>query len=61
MRKHIKTERLNFKDIIIMSISCVFLYIAITSSIQRFKCAELTETELFIMIPQSFLLDFKTC
>jgi hypothetical protein len=39
----------------------VFLWVAISSTIQRFKCAKLTETEIFIRIPKSFVCDWANC
>jgi len=35
------------------------LWISITSSIQRVKNPRLTETELFLLIPNNFILSFK--
>jgi hypothetical protein len=43
----------------ILVVTC--LWIAITSTIQRFKCVKMSETELFLGIPNSFMLDFKIC
>lgn len=37
----------------------LLLWIVVTSAIARFRNPELTETELFLRIPQSFILDFK--
>lgn len=37
------------------------IWIAISSTIQRFKCISLTETEILIRIPKSFILDWKNC
>ena len=39
----------------------VFLWVAISTTIQRFKCPQMTETELFIHIPKSFVCDWKHC
>lgn len=39
----------------------VFMWVAISSAIQRFKCAKLTETEIFIRIPNSFVCDWANC
>ena len=42
-------------------LAAVFLWCAVTSTIQRFKCVKMSETELLLAIPTSFVLDFKKC
>ncbi len=37
----------------------IFSYLAVVSNIQRFKNPKLTQTELFMLIPQNILLNFK--
>jgi hypothetical protein len=37
------------------------LWLFTTITIQRFKCPQMTETELFISIPKTLILQFKTC
>ena len=37
----------------------LLLWMIITSTIVRFKNPKLTETELLLRIPKSFILDFK--
>ena len=45
---------------IVYSIFIVFwLWIAGTCMVQRFKAPKMTETELFLNIPHSIILDFK--
>lgn len=39
----------------------VFLWISISTTIQAFKCPEMTQTELLINIHKSFLCDWKKC
>lgn len=39
----------------------VFLWNAVTISIQRFKCVEMTQTELLLNTFNSFCLNFKKC
>ena len=39
----------------------LFLWVSISSTIQRFKCAQLTGTEIFIRIPKSFMCDWVNC
>jgi len=51
MKKH--------KSEILIIIFILVLWVAITTSIQRFKNHNLSETELFLAIPQSFILNFK--
>lgn len=38
----------------------VSLWIALTCTIQRFICPSMTETELFLNIPQSIVCNWKT-
>ena len=49
------------KKIIKSILVLLFIWMAITTIIQRFKCQKLTETELFIRIPNSFILDWNEC
>ncbi len=51
----------NIKNFIILFIFISVIWLITTVTMQRFKCSKLTETELFISIPNSFILDFKTC
>jgi hypothetical protein len=45
---------------ILYIIFCIMvIWCVITSIIQRFENSKLTETELFMKIPKSFILDFK--
>jgi len=46
-------------DIALMLIMIIMLWVAITTTIQRFKNTEMTETELFLNIPDSFILNWK--
>lgn len=39
----------------------ILLWISITNIIQSFKCDSMTSTQLFKRLPQSFVLNFKTC
>ena len=39
----------------------LLFWIFITSTIQRFKCIDLTETEVLLRIPNSIILDWKEC
>lgn len=39
----------------------VILWIAISNGIQAFKCPEMTETQLFLHLYKSFILDFQSC
>lgn len=38
---------------------CLFIWLFITVNIQRFKHPHLTETQLMMNIPKSFMLDFS--
>lgn len=39
----------------------LIVWIFITSTIQRFKCIDMTETEVLSRIPNSIILDWKEC
>jgi hypothetical protein len=53
--KFIKEYKL---EIIVIS---VMMWIMTTNVIQAFKCPEMSQTELFIHLPKSFILNFKNC
>jgi len=53
------TEKLKLTLAIIFIILC--LWISITSTIQRFKCDTMTETQVFKRIPQSFICNWIEC
>lgn len=46
-------------NIIWLILVLLLLWIGVTSAIARFKNPKLTETELLLRIPKSFILDFK--
>lgn len=58
-------KKFRFKEnaaiVVYAMLVAVFMWVAISSTIQRFKCAKLTETELFLHIPKSFVCDWKHC
>jgi len=39
----------------------VLLWVAISNMIQAFKCTSMTQTQLFLHIPKSFVCDWKHC
>jgi len=39
----------------------VLLWVAISSIIQAFKCTDMTQTQLFLHIPKSFVCDWEHC
>ena len=49
------------RNIALYLIIILIIWLPITSIIQAFKCAEMTQTELFLHIPNSYILDFKNC
>lgn len=51
----------HLKDIIYIAIITLLLWVSITTIIQAFKCSKMTQTELFLNIPNSCLLIFKKC
>jgi len=54
-----KNEILRLAPIVLFVLSV--MWISITTLTQRFKCSKMTETELFLHIPKSFIMDFKNC
>lgn len=56
-----KKEELKYKIETIFQVICfiVVLWIVITSTICAFKNPEMTQTQLFLHIPKSFILDFN--
>lgn len=50
-------KKLKYFSPVILSICMVWTSISLT--IQRFKCPTMTETELFLNIPKSFILNFN--
>lgn len=46
-------------NIIWLILVLLLLWIAVTSTIDRFKNPKLTETEILLRTPKSFILDFK--
>jgi hypothetical protein len=39
----------------------LFLWMSVTSTIQAFKCSGMTQTQLFLHIPKSFVCDWNNC
>jgi hypothetical protein len=37
------------------------VWVGVSSTIQRFECPQMTETELFLHIPRSFMCDWRHC
>ena len=50
-----------YKDTFKLLCVLALLWVVITTSIQRFKCTNMSETELFLMIPENFVLQFDRC
>lgn len=48
-----------FIDILYYFLATICMWIALTSTVTRFKNTEMSETEIFLHIPQSFVLDFN--
>lgn len=49
------------KNILHIIFFILVLWIAMSSMIQRFKCDSLTETQLFKLLPNNFVFDWKEC
>ena len=39
----------------------VILWVLVSSVIQAFKCTDMTQTQLFLHIPKSFVCDWNYC
>ena len=50
-----------FTKLIYALLLVIMLWLLITTMIQRFKCSKLTETELFLILPNSFIMDWHKC
>ncbi|MEY3501220.1 MAG: hypothetical protein RL308_2893 [Bacteroidota bacterium] len=50
-----------FKEIIAFIVIAINLWIACSGIIQAFKCPKMTQTELFLNIPNSFICNWKNC
>lgn len=46
-------------DILYYFLAVICMWIALTSTITRFKNTKMTQTEIFLHIPRSFVLDFN--
>lgn len=53
-KKHSKITTIIWSILVLL-----LLWIVVTSTIARFKNPKLTETEISLRIPKSFILDFK--
>lgn len=51
----------NIKDALYIPVIIILLWIAVTNTIQAFKCPKMTRTELFLTIPNSFMCDWQDC
>lgn len=51
----------NVTTVVYAMLVAVFMWAVISTTIQRFKCTKLTETEIFIRIPKSFVCDWVNC
>ena len=56
-----KKNKKYYKDALILLSVSLFMWIFVTTLIQRFKCTNMTETEMLIHAPKSFVLDWKKC
>jgi len=58
MIKYIKD---NISNALYFVLVAVFLWVSISNIIQSFKCPKMTQTELLLHIPKSFVCDWKHC
>ena len=42
-------------------ITILSAWLSLTTTIQAFKCPSMTQTELFLKIPKSFIFDWVEC
>lgn len=60
-----KMNKLKIKDYasneLYTVVVAVLLWVAVSSMIQAFKCTDMTQTQLFLNIPKSFVCDWKHC
>jgi len=54
-----KETKNNISTLIIIIFMIAIMWVSLTTLIQRFSNPHLTETELFLNIPKSFILDFN--
>lgn len=51
----------NISKILYFILLTVFLWLSISNIIQAFNCPEMTNTELFLHLPKSFICDWTSC
>lgn len=51
----------NFETIVVTLLVSIFLWLSISSIIQAFKCPKLTQSELLLRVPNSFIGDWYEC
>ena len=51
----------NISNALYFLLVAVFLWVSISNIIQFFKCPKMTQTELFLHIPNSFVCDWQHC
>lgn len=51
----------NFNKVFYYLFLIIILWIVVSSTVQRFKCPEMTETQLFLHIPNSFVCNWYQC
>jgi hypothetical protein len=56
-----KLKKVFLAYILIYTVAGLCIWISISSTIQRFKCPKMTETEIFLNIPNSIVCDWKSC
>ena len=49
------------QKIILYLITIVLLWIVVTNFIQAIKCTKMTQIQLFLHLPKSFMLNFESC
>ncbi len=54
-------KELNKKAKLQLILILILLWAGATTMTQRFKCPKLSETELFLMLPENIILNFKDC
>lgn len=49
------------KTIIFILLFCAVVWLAVSNGIQAIECPHMTQTELFLRLPQSFIGEWRYC
>ena len=57
----LKSVKENIRDWILILVLFAIIWIGMSTFIQRFICPAMTETQLLLHIPKSFICDWRHC